>query len=46
MLKYIRIIALIIGIGYIPCASVAAFVEGRDDVVLPEGFSQITQDDV
>lgn len=46
MLKYIRIIALIIGIGYIPCASAAAFVEGMDDVPLPEGLSQITQDDI
>ncbi len=45
MLKYVLVFVLILGIGSLSAAEPTTFVDGMDDVPLPEGMSQITQDD-
>ena len=46
MLKYIRIILAAAIFNPLIAAHAASFIEGMDDIPLPEGLSQITQDDI
>ncbi|MBQ9035597.1 MAG: hypothetical protein IJ099_06555 [Alphaproteobacteria bacterium] len=47
MLKYgLSALLIILGIGIFPSFAVADFIEGMDDVPLPEEMSQMTQDDI
>ena len=47
MLKYgLSTLLVILGIGIFPNFAEADFIEGMDDVPLPEEMSQMTQDDI
>ena len=45
-MKYLRILSFLTFLFFPFIAYTAQFVEGMDDVPLPEGLSQITQDDI
>lgn len=45
-MKYIRILLILVFLIYSPQTNAAQFIEGMDDVPLPEGLNQITQDDI
>ena len=46
MKKYMRILFLSAGILYSSASAHADFIEGMDDIPLPDDFGQITQDDI
>jgi hypothetical protein len=46
MINYLNIFVLAFGIGFCSAAHAATFVDGMDDIPMPENMSQITQDDI
>lgn len=45
-MKHLWLIIVVLSMGLAPCAFGEKFVEGMEDVPLPEGLNQISQDDI